>query len=34
MTRVWDGLWSLGRLDIAGTMQVARLYSLGVLSDL
>ena len=29
MTRVWDGLWSLGRLDIAGTKQVARLYSLG-----
>ena len=29
MTRVWDSLWSLGRLDIAGTKQVARLYSLG-----
>ena len=29
MTRVWEGLWSLGRLDIAGTKAVARLYNLG-----
>ena len=29
MTRVWEGLWSLGRLDIAGTKSVARLYNLG-----
>ena len=29
MTRVGDGLWSLGRPDIAGTKQVARLFSLG-----